>query len=630
MSTPTWTGTRLHHPAFDDHYGVDDGGFAEAVHVFIDAARLAERFARGGVHRVGDLGLGSGRNLLVVWSIFARVAPPDARLEVVSFERDPLSWSDAQAALAHCWERTPAALKDRLDGLLTRMDQVSTTWPTALPAVSELHTGDPRVRIEVRVGDAAVTVPRLDADLDHWCLDGFSPSANPGMWEDDLLAAIAARTARGGTVATYTAVGRIRRALGDAGLSMTRVPGFGRKRHMLVGERTLGGTARAMQPVRHPWPEARPLGRVAVIGAGVAGGSMARELAEEGVAVEVFEAQSIAAGASGNPWGLLQPLPNLGGSPVGDWTTRAFAWTRGRAHQWGLPWHDLRVARYGDKRAYADKLRDRLEWGSVLEDPECIEDAPPGAILGIQTAAMVPPREWCRRLLDHPAITVHAPRPIQALQPGWFLDDEGPFDTVILANSWSARELVPGLDLHPVRGQLATVAVTDGAPAATRAWCGPVYLLPAHEGRRVLGATYGRDDLDPALRTTDRKWLWDTLLESIPDAVKYVDEPDGDTPGRVSWRGVTPGRLPFVGPVDDPAEVARTLDPRKRTRPQFSPTALRPGLWISAGHGSRGLGGAPFAAKVLVDGMLGRRPPVPVDTLDAVHPSRVSIARARR
>ncbi|HHB80929.1 MAG TPA: FAD-dependent oxidoreductase, partial [Aliiroseovarius sp.] len=42
-------------------------------------------------------------------------------------------------------------------------------------------------------------------------------------------------TAPGGTFATYTAAGHVRRALEAAGFEVRRAPGFGRKRHMSVG-----------------------------------------------------------------------------------------------------------------------------------------------------------------------------------------------------------------------------------------------------------------------------------------------------------------------------------------------------------------------------------------------------------
>jgi len=55
------------------------------------------------------------------------------------------------------------------------------------------------------------------------------------MWAPEIMAEVARHTNRGGTFATYTAAGAVRRALADAGFSVARAPGFGRKRHMSRG-----------------------------------------------------------------------------------------------------------------------------------------------------------------------------------------------------------------------------------------------------------------------------------------------------------------------------------------------------------------------------------------------------------
>ena len=46
------------------------------------------------------------------------------------------------------------------------------------------------------------------------------------------MAQVGAHTAANGTAATYTAAGFVRRALADAGFTVERRAGFGRKRHM--------------------------------------------------------------------------------------------------------------------------------------------------------------------------------------------------------------------------------------------------------------------------------------------------------------------------------------------------------------------------------------------------------------
>jgi tRNA U34 5-methylaminomethyl-2-thiouridine-forming methyltransferase MnmC len=87
----------------------------------------------------------------------------------------------------------------------------------------------------VIAGDARATLPDWDGRADAWFLDGFAPARNPALWEPALMIAVARHTAPGGSCASFTAAGHVRRALAAAGFAVDRRPGFGRKRHMTVG-----------------------------------------------------------------------------------------------------------------------------------------------------------------------------------------------------------------------------------------------------------------------------------------------------------------------------------------------------------------------------------------------------------
>ena len=80
-----------------------------------------------------------------------------------------------------------------------------------------------------------MALPAWDGRADAWFLDGFSPAKNPELWGADLMAEVGAHTAPGGSFATYTAAGFVRRALGEAGFDVTRAPGHAGKRHMSRG-----------------------------------------------------------------------------------------------------------------------------------------------------------------------------------------------------------------------------------------------------------------------------------------------------------------------------------------------------------------------------------------------------------
>jgi tRNA U34 5-methylaminomethyl-2-thiouridine-forming methyltransferase MnmC len=102
-------------------------------------------------------------------------------------------------------------------------------------AKGERHFTLGAIAVEVIEADARVALPLWQGRADAWYLDGFSPAKNPELWGSDLMAEVARHTAPKGTFATYTAAGHVRRALAQAGFTVTRAAGFGTKRHMSTG-----------------------------------------------------------------------------------------------------------------------------------------------------------------------------------------------------------------------------------------------------------------------------------------------------------------------------------------------------------------------------------------------------------
>ena len=208
---------------FDDSYYNPEAGLDEARHVFLYGNDLPARL-RAGFH-VGELGFGTGLNLLAL----ADAWRGEGRLRFTSFEAYPLAPADMARALAPFAGALRAGL---IEALLTG-------WASAEGPMRRLNL--PGVAIEVHIGDAREMLPRWDGRADAWFLDGFAPSRNPQMWEAPLMAEIAAHTVPGGSFASFTAAGHVRRALSGAGFAVRRLPGFGRKRHMSAGR--LEGTA---------------------------------------------------------------------------------------------------------------------------------------------------------------------------------------------------------------------------------------------------------------------------------------------------------------------------------------------------------------------------------------------------
>ncbi|SOB94743.1 tRNA (5-methylaminomethyl-2-thiouridine)(34)-methyltransferase MnmD [Rhodobacter maris] len=197
---------------FDDPYFSLAGGLAETRHVFLAGNDLPARLCPG--FHIAELGFGTGLNLI------ATALATDLPIRFTSFEAFPMSGAEMARALAAFPEAE--ALAAPLAAAMLR---------------SETRFMLGSLSVELILGDVRETLPRWGETADAWYLDGFSPAKNPEMWGEDLMAEVGRHTAPGGTFATYTAAGFVRRGLASAGFTVTRAPGHAGKRHMSRGSR---------------------------------------------------------------------------------------------------------------------------------------------------------------------------------------------------------------------------------------------------------------------------------------------------------------------------------------------------------------------------------------------------------
>ncbi|SMX27009.1 tRNA 5-methylaminomethyl-2-thiouridine biosynthesis bifunctional protein MnmC [Pelagimonas phthalicica] len=205
-----WRGETPVSTRFDDPYFSLENGLAETRHVFLQGNDLPARFTDG--FHIAELGFGTGLNLLAALQMW-RDAKTPGQLQFTTFEAFPISPQEMIRAQAAFAEVSDIAADLRVYWGQTRFET-------------------PELRFEMIQGDARETLPLWQGLADAWFLDGFSPAKNPELWSPELMAEVAAHLAPGGTAATYTAAGHVRRGLVAAGLDVTRIPGYGRKRHM--------------------------------------------------------------------------------------------------------------------------------------------------------------------------------------------------------------------------------------------------------------------------------------------------------------------------------------------------------------------------------------------------------------
>jgi tRNA 5-methylaminomethyl-2-thiouridine biosynthesis bifunctional protein len=561
---------------YGDVYFSSEGGLAESRAVFLAGCGLPAAWAGRGGFTVGELGFGAGLNIAALLDLWQATREPGARLRVFTVEAHPMAREDAARALAH-WPELGEAARALLQA-----------WPGVARGFHRIDLPAFGAIVDIAILEAGEALAGWDGRADAWFLDGFAPAANPAMWREELLALVGRRSAPGARAATFTVAGAVRRGLAAAGFTVSKQPGFGRKRERLEAV----------------WPgEAGPTpapGPIAVIGAGIAGASVARAVRALGGEPRVFDPRGPAAAASGNAAALMSPRLDAGDGPPARLSAQAYR--RAQALYAAVP--EAIIARGARHLATGPKDPDRfarIASGGLFE-PEAMEAgecamAMPGALV-LEPAAVVP--AW--------AGTVE-PVAIDRLEPiaegGWRLFDPAgalvmEAAAVVLCGGHASARLAEGLVLRPVRGQ---ASLAEGAGIDQAVSFGG-YAIATRDGL-LFGATHQRDQAGEEIRPEDDEANLRQLAEGLPElAQSLAGRP---LTARAGVRAATPDQLPLAGAVPSQA-----------------------GLFVLAGLGGRGFCLAPLLGEHLAARLLDWASPLPADLAEAVDPGRFAKRAAKR
>lgn len=600
--------------ANDDVYFSRAGGLEETRTVFLGGCGLPERWRDRARFAIGELGFGTGLNALAAWEMWRRTRAHGAVLHYVSVEGFPLTRDEA--ARAHAAFPEIAALSARL---LAR-------WPVRARGAQRLWFEEDGFALTVIHDEAEAALAGLAAAFDAWFLDGFAPARNEGMWSAALLQRLAALSAPDARAATYSVAGAVRRALTDAGFAVEKAPGFAGKRERLEAR------LETPPPAHHtlfPYASAEE-GPIAVIGAGIAGASVAYALRRHGRQVIVLEAaDALGAGASGNAAGLV--MPRL------DRTDAPLARLHRAAYLEAVALYDARdlFASRGVAEIATD-AEEEAALADLLADPPLPEDwfaaDPRGAFHA--RAGVVRPRAVLESLLADVDVRLGADvMAIARTETGWRLSDargETLCETsavVIASGAHLARFAETAwLPLELSRGQIEH----GGGATLPNAMSGDGYAAPL-DGGVLFGATFDRvASPDVQIDAASRAQNIEKLMRIAPEIPRQLQH---DTMvSRVGVRTATPDRAPLAGLAPDAAAFnARHagLAQGRPTRRDADAPAHR-GLYMLGGLGSRGFTLAPLLGERIAAEICGEPQALDTAMLDAVHPARFLLRALKR
>lgn len=354
---------------------------------------------------------------------------------------------------------------------------------------------------------------------------------------------------------------------------------------------------------------------VLIIGAGLAGAALAEACRRYGLSHQVLEQSPHAAcAASGNRFAVLFPNLQAEFSPLSQFFYHAYQYAQ--ALYQGFPQHieqhwpglwqwafdDRQTIRQEKIKRYLQKLHN-VSWHSNAEAAEQLGFAVPYSGLFWHGGGFVAPKTVAAALLHgSPQAFSVAIKHIERKENFWRVEtDTEHYQAQWLliatgADTFTLQPFLPILSALPwqiYRGQLTYLALKQALPWPQPVLCFQGYALLASPWELMVGSTYQPTRDFKALRPEDTQknlaaaaflpWL-NTVNAQILS-------------GRVAYRLTTKDRLPLLGEVS-------------------------PGLYLSLGHGSRGLITAPLAAEMLIRDLI-QMPPL-------LSPEQIKLLNAKR
>lgn len=591
---------------FGDVYFSKDNGLLETRHVFLNGNDLSERLSQLNDYQyfcVGETGFGTGLNILTLWQLWQQVRPNNhSHLHVVSVEKFPLSRTDLIRALNVWSELKPLA------------DQLLEQYPLAIGGCHRLSFPEERFSIDLWLGDAQdifPSIPKTQA-VNAWFLDGFAPSCNPDMWQENVLNHIVRLSDFGTTFASFSVAGVLKRGLKQYGIQINRPRGFGHKREMLKAiwldtSPTTYDLADAEQNHVRSQSVLKPVQRqIAIIGAGIAGLSSAWAFAQRGHQVTVYEQNEPLSGASGNPLALLNP--------------KLCSIEQAHEHLMTLSWqHALNF--YSSFKAFRSIQVQQLALKNAEELLDLVEQYPTAVLsaqdqqdttpetsypsLTLHQAGAVSPQQLRDEILQHPNIKIERAKISRLNNNGnqtelWQEQQLiSTADDVIVCCAKQSAELFENYPvLKPIRGQVSWLENSKQPLALDQAFSYGGYCVQLDASHLILGASFYPNREDTDLLKEDHVHNYELIHSVFPEYAQQLPSVDS-WQGRASVRAQSLDYFPLVGKMQNHERI-----------------------YTFAGLGSKGFLFAPLCSEILAALVLGELCPIPQRLLDKLNPQR--------
>lgn len=576
----------------------------------IDWSGLPRDGSQPAVWRILDTRFDRGLRFLRSWQAWKNDPRRPRILHYVALTAEPISLNELLAA---------APPHPELQALAR---ELATQWFGLLPGFHRLTLDGAQVLLTLCVGDLTALLRQQQFLADAIYLDPAPPDSDEGLaWNIWSVKALARCCRRGSALFCTSSTAGLRADLTQCGFELGSRPTAEPTSASDTAWHGYFNPRWTIKTTRHPTAWSAPATSCAVIGAGLAGASVAAALALRGWQVQVLDqGDAPASGASGLPVGLVVAHASADDCALSRLSRCGVRLMLQQARQRlrrGQDWDDCGTL----ERRLDGSPGLPSSWPDAGHDWSC--DAAPSTPAGAwqralnqnmpalwhARAAWLKPAELVRAWLKQAGVTFQGQARVASIRQcgeDWeLLDGRGRLlaraRRVVLANASGVLPLLqtlqteqPGLGLrlsqlpamHAVRGQLSwalnsATPPADFPPFPVHGAGSVIPAVPTDGGRAwFVGASYQPASRPPAPDEEAHASNFGRLNKLLPNLGQAL-APQFATGAIHAWkntRWVTSDRLPMVGPLYQ---------------------GEQPGLWICAGMGSRGLSFSVLCAELL-------------------------------
>lgn len=603
---------------FDDIYFNTENGLDESKYVFLKGANLEQNW--GGLNYIiVELGFGTGLNFLNTANLAKNCKNPPKKLHFISIEAYPILPDDLEKILSKF---------EKLQELKNRLLKL---YPPLTKGIHRIKFDD-FITLDLCFGDVMEVLPELSFYANSWFLDGFSPSKNEAMWDEKIFKQIARLSVKNATLATFSANSNLAKNLEKYGFEVEKIKGYGKKRQMIKA------CFKGFEiKEKNPWysiTKSNTKEKTAiVIGAGIAGCSVANNLAKRGFKVKLLEKNQIASNASGNLIGAVLPVITKPDVALGEFYKRAFLYANSFYKEFAkfneVSFDGAVVFANDEKMEQRFKLYENKNHIFLEYKKDYLNQM--NAIF-VKNSGFARPKKLCLRLASHKNIQIYENCEVKSFTRSnekyqiHTKKQQFEAEILILATGSDIKNLLTNdITFKKLRGQVSHLPpfYKTNLPLSSKG-----YICPECENIQLIGATYKRDDECTNVREQDHL----VNLNSIKSITKDIDVNLEQISGRVSFRSSTLDRFPIIGAVASDESYKKDYKGLfwLKHKDIYPNATYLPNLYISAAHGSRGLVLAPFAAEIIACMIENEPLPLEKSLLDEVHLMRFLIRKLKK